>query len=318
MTNYILSTRNFRNEFIEKMKITAPDYQFIVANELPDQFDWQRVVITIGWSNDWTPYLLEQPSHLKWVQSISAGVDYLPLASFAKKGILLSNSSGIHAQAITDHLLAIIFMEARGIFQAINQQQQQLWDPQTPNYQYLSDKRVLIVGTGKIGQKLAEALEFFGSSPVGINTSGHPAPHFSQTFALAQLLEQTTLADTIINILPLTDETTHLYDQHFFDAMKKTATFINVGRGASVATEDLTLALQKKKLAFAALDVFEEEPLPADHLLWRLDNCLITPHISGKTPHFQQAFMTIFLANLKKYIKESTLQTNQVNLRKGY
>ncbi len=118
MKKIILATRNFRDTYVEQME---KDYQFLVYSK--DQaIDWSQVEITIGWKPAWNEHLLTEKTNLKWVQAISAGVDTLPLKEFAKYDILLSNGSGIHAESITDHLLALLFMENRGIFQAIQQQ----------------------------------------------------------------------------------------------------------------------------------------------------------------------------------------------------
>lgn len=100
--------------------------------------------------------------------------------------------------------------------------------------------------------------------------------------------------------------------------MKTTGTFINVGRGSSVDTEDLYAALKNKDINFAAIDVFEEEPLPSDNELWSLKNILITPHISGYTPHFQKKFMEIFLDDLSSFVNEGKLVENEVSLNSGY
>ncbi len=317
MTKYILSTRSFRDEFIRQMREISADYQLITKHELTENFDWEKVEITLGWSKDWNEKLLTPATSLKWVQSISAGVDTLPLAEFAKHRIRLSNASGIHAQSITDHLLAILFMRSRGIFEAIKHQQNNHWESPTV-ITNLQDLRILIVGTGKIGQRLAECLSFFNCKPIGINTNGRAIEYFAETYASVQLAHQAKQADVIINILPLTEDTHYLYDQDFFNVMKKSAAFINVGRGPSVDTDALYQALAQKKINFAALDVFEEEPLPADHLLWSLDNVLITSHISGYTPHFQKAFMPIFLDNFAAFCNQGTLARNTVNIQSGY
>uniref|UniRef100_UPI00403F6400 phosphoglycerate dehydrogenase n=1 Tax=Candidatus Enterococcus willemsii TaxID=1857215 RepID=UPI00403F6400 len=316
MTKYILSTRPFRNEFIRQAKEIAP-YEFVTATEIPTNFDWQSVEITIGWSKDWQDKLLIPTSSLKWVQSISAGVDTLPLELFAKHNVYLSNTSGLHATSITEHLLAILLMKTRGILDAIKNQEEHCW-AEVPTIQNLQDLRILIVGTGKIGQELAKSLTFFQTKPIGINTNGRKIEHFAETYALVDLAYQAQKADVIINILPLTEDTYHLYDHDFFKTMKTTATFINVGRGPSVDTTALYQALNNRQIGFAALDVFEEEPLPSEHPLWKLDNLLITPHFSGFTPHFQKAFMQIFLENLASFTTKGSLIKNVVNIRSGY
>lgn len=317
MSKYILSTRPFREEFIRQMREISTDYQFVTKDEIHDSFDWNNVEITIGWSKDWRDKLLIPSTSLKWVQAISAGVDTLPLKEFAQHHIQLSNASGLHAQSITDHVLAILFMQSRGIFEAIRSQQKQIWQSEL-TINNLQDLRILIVGTGKIGQQLAKCLAFLNCRPIGINTNGRAIEHFHETYSIVELAPQTQKADIIINILPLTEDTYHLYDDDFFATMKQSATFINVGRGASVNTTALYQALVNHSIHFAALDVFEEEPLAEDDPLWTLENILITPHISGYTPHFQKAFMRIFIENFKSFHTTGNLSKNTVNIQSGY
>ena len=317
MKQYILSTRPFRNEFIQQMTAIDTNYQFVTSDNLPTNFDWQQVLITIGWSNEWEKHLLTEHSSLQWVQSISAGVDTLPLEKFQQFGIKLTNARGIHAQSITDHLLAILFMRSRGIFDAIQNQRNHLWEKEVP-VQTIQDWRILIVGTGKIGQQLAKCLQFFGSETIGINTNGRQLEYFDETYPLIDLAYQSQKADIVINALPLTEDTYHLYDKTYFNLMKQSATFINIGRGPSVDTEAIYQALKDHTIAFAALDVFEEEPLNENHPLWAMENCLITPHLSGYTPHFQKAFMQIFLENLQSLTTKQTLSRNIVSLTSGY
>lgn len=319
MTTYILTKYPLHEELTKKIQRLNPTIKlFSNDNIKKQQIPWNKIEITIGWSQRWQQQLLAKSSALKWVQVGSAGIDHLPLKKFQQKKVLLSNGSGIHAQSISDHLLALLFMQTRGIFKSIQLQQQKSWAPSETPYAYLSDQTILIVGTGQIGQKLAAALNYFSCYPIGINTTGHPAEHFKETYPLTELSHLAAKADFIINILPLTVETNYIYDENFFKAMKKSASFYNVGRGDSVDTSALIRALQTKKIAFAALDVFEEEPLPSIHPLWSVDNLLITPHISGKTPHFQKAFSDIFLTNLKAYLKNQSLQKNAIDLSKGY
>ncbi|WP_368252377.1 NAD(P)-dependent oxidoreductase [Enterococcus sp. 2201sp1_2201st1_B8_2201SCRN_220225] len=314
MTNYILSQRDFRPDLLEKIKEIAPNYRFETD---ASKVDWQKVKITIGWQKDWQP-LLEKNQNLAWIQSLSAGVDTLPLDTFQKRGILLSNASGIHTRSITEHLLACLLMDVRDFPKAIYNQQKQIWDKSNLHYGYLNEQKIVIVGTGQIGQTLAYSLESLGAQAVGINTSGHSVNNFAKTASIDHLAREVADADYVINILPLTEKTYHLYNHDFFAVMNSKAAFLNVGRGASVETAALTEALQNGQIRQAYLDVLEEEPLASNHPLWTMENCFITPHIAGMTPHFQNAFMDIFLANLESFVKDGSLVKNQVKLSAGY
>ena len=128
-----------------------------MMKQLP--IDWSNVAITIGWKEEWAGKLLANAS-LEWVQAISAGVDTLPLAQFAQKNILLSNGSGIHAQSITDHLIAFIIHGIQRNFYRHQKQAERQWQPNGIPYSLLSDKEILIAGTGKIGQAFSKGLKF--------------------------------------------------------------------------------------------------------------------------------------------------------------
>lgn len=165
---------------------------------------------------------------------------------------------------------------------------------------------------------MAQQAATFGLECIGINTSGHPVEGFKETYPLEKLKEILPKATIVVNILPLTDQTKGLFDAKVFEAFDKEALFINVGRGPSVKTSDLIAALDDGQLAFAALDVFEEEPLAKDSPLWEREDVLITSHIAGQTPHFQTKFMDIFLTNLKSYVDKTELEVNEIDLNEGY
>ncbi|MFV0559137.1 MAG: phosphoglycerate dehydrogenase [Enterococcus sp.] len=310
----IFSTRPFRDEFIQKIYQIAPDYEFRTT---ATSDDFSQIEISIGWQSDIQDRLLATDS-LRWVQALSAGVDYLPLDSFSQQKILLTNGSGIHAQSITQHVLGTVIAYYRGLFQSLQNQQQKLWAQDEIFYQEYSEKTMLIVGTGQIGKELAQTVRALGIHTIGINTTGHFVEGFDATFSLEELPSTLEKADIVVNILPLTQATHHLFNLQLFSHFKSDALFINVGRGASVNTADLMTALSKNYFAFAALDVLEEEPLPQEHPLWDFDNVLITPHIAGLTPGFQQKFMAIFLPNLEAFVNDQEFPINHVDLSSGY
>lgn len=311
----IYSNFEFREEFIQKIKEIAPEYSY--KRSLSED-EYQDVTISIGWDKKLADTLLAE-SQLKWVQSISAGVDYMPLKQYHDKKILLSNSSGVHATAISEHIIGVILAYYRGLIPSVTAQQEKSWlSHQNLFYDQLAGKKLLVVGTGKIGKHLATTIKSLGVEIYGINTGGHSEPEFRETYSVKNLHKIVEEMDIVVNILPLTQSTKGIYDLEFFEAMKETAMFINVGRGPSVNEKDIYQALDQKIIAFAALDVFEKEPLAQDSPLWQLDNVLITPHISGMSAHFQAKFMKIFLPNLKAFVENETLEINQVNLDKGY
>lgn len=310
----IFLQREFRDEFIEKIQTLAPDYQ--IKTELTED-DLPSVEISVGWPKKFSEQLLSS-DQLKWVQSISAGVDYLPLNDFSKREVLLSNGSGIHALSISEHIIGVLLGYYRGLNESVKKQEQKVWAQESIHYDQLSEKNLLVVGTGHIGQQLSKSIHSLGVNVYGINTTGHPAEGFVETYSIKNMAKIVPEMDIVVGILPGTHETYHIFNSDIFGKMKKTGIFINVGRGDTVHTKELISALEEKQFAFAALDVFEEEPLPENNPLWTFDNVLITPHISGMTVDFQNKFMKIFLANLKSYLSDGELSVNQVKLTRGY
>lgn len=310
---------SFTDTHIQEIKEAAPHYLVIASKVELAQINQDTIQIMLGWDKILGSELLESPtSQLKWVQSISAGVDSYDLVNFQKKGILLSNGSGIHSISIAEHVLGVLLTETRGIRKSIQQQQVHSWNQNSISYQQLSGQKMLIVGTGQIGQQLAHFAQGLGLQTYGINTTGHATTGFIECYSQEKLSRIVKEMDIIVNILPLTEYTYHLYDSDLFNAMKKGAIFVNVGRGPSVKTEDLIAALLTEQIKFAALDVFEEEPLPENSPLWKMDNVLITPHISGATPKFKTKLLAIFLPNLKSFIETGTLVKNEISFDKGY
>ena len=310
----IFLQREFREEFSDKIQAIAPDYQ--VKTELTED-ELPAVEISVGWSKKFSEQLLAS-DQLKWVQSIPAGVDYLPLNDFFDRDILLSNGSGIHALSISEHIIGVLLGYYRGLHQSVKMQEQKIWGQDAIHYDQLAGKNLLVVGTGHIGQQLSKSIRSLGVNTYGINTTGHPVEGFTETYSIKNLSKIVSEMDIVVGILPGTHETYHIFNSDIFEKMKKSAIFINVGRGDTVHTKELITALEKKHIAFAALDVFEEEPLPKESPLWDFENILITPHISGLTVDFQNKFMKIFLANLKNYVANKELSVNQVELKRGY
>lgn len=315
---YIVQELNTEHQ--ETLQQIAPDYTFRNAENPPTKEELPFVEIMLGWHPVTGKEILAfDHSALKWVQANSAGVDYLDLAKLQEKGILLSNMSGIHAIPIAESVLGMLLARFRGIQTSIQAQEKKHWLPHTEvPYDELHGKKMLVIGAGKIGQRLALVSEGLGMAVAGVNRSGRQLEHFSAVYKQSELFDYLSDFDIIVNILPLTKETNHFYNDAFFEKVKPGASFINVGRGPSVDTAALIRALEKGRLAFAGLDVFEEEPLTEESPLWQMENVLITPHISGLVRHFQKNMMTIYNDNLKSYVATASLARNQVDLTTGY
>lgn len=315
----LVSLISFTETEQQRIQDIAPHYTITTgkAKEL-DPSLLREAEILVGWPKRNPDELLHPDSKLKWVQTWSAGVDYLPQDLFKERNILLTNTSGIHAIPISEMILGMMLSISRNLKRAAVHQSRGKWDANEDNMSELHGKTIVIVGVGEIGKATAKLAEAFGMNVIGVRRSGKEVPHVSKMVSMEGLEEVLAEGDYVVNILPLTDDTRHLFNEQAFAAMKKEACFINVGRGATVDTSALLKALQEKQIASAALDVFEEEPLPSDHPLWSMDNVLITPHIAGSTPYYKERAFEIFIENLKAYVKNETLPRNLVDYSRSY
>ncbi|MDR1567264.1 MAG: hydroxyacid dehydrogenase [Streptococcaceae bacterium] len=300
---------------IEKIKKVAPDYQVIVK---PDTVDLRKVEIIIDMGEVSNQILQLSDNKLKWIQSLSAGVNYFDLPAIAAQNIYLTNTRGMHSVTISEHVILSIMFYNHQFTAAQSLQRSKKWDTKLFAPKTLEGERVLIFGTGAIGSELARQLNNHGAIPIGVNTAGTPVTHFTKTIPIKNYQEVLPTVDTVVNILPLTKATHHFYDLNFFRQLKVGTKFINVGRGASVITEDLIQALDEGIISFAALDVFEEEPLPVASSLWERANVQITPHMAGNLPNFHQRVLDYFLPNLAHYLSAGAPKFNRVDLKKGY
>lgn len=313
----VLMAQATKPEQRQQLQEQYPGWQFKDADAITPA-DYDEVEVLYGNHPLLKTLLARSTNQLKFVQVISAGVDYLPLKDLQAAGVLVANTSGIHADAISESVLAAMLTVVRGYHAAwLNQQGQHAWQlPMTTST--LTGQRLLIYGTGQIGQSLAAKASALGMHVIGVNTTGHPAEHFHETVAFTATEPVLATADFIVNALPLTPTTHHLFNATLFAQTKQAPMLINIGRGPAVDTTDLMAALDHHQLSMAALDVTEPEPLPADHPLWQRDDVLITPHISGQIAHFRATVFPIFAANFAQFIKDGTLARNQVDLDRGY
>ena len=306
-------------EQLQRVKDLAPNYEVIDGfSDSTLNFPAADIEIVYGWSSAKSDFLLEnKDSHLKWIQAKSAGVDTMNLSLLNEKNIILTNASGIHGVPIAESVFGMLLADTRGIKKAINQQTNKVWS-QTESLVELKGKTMMIIGMGQVGKEVARLAQAFGLNVIGVNRSGNPVTEVSEIIKQDQIPKHLKRADFVVNILPLTSETTNYYDDSFFTSMKKGAGFINVGRGPSVDTDALIRQIKNGQIGFAGLDVFKEEPLAKDSPLWDLPEVLITPHISGVAEHFKKRLFAIFEENLTAYVAGEELPRNVIDYKHNY
>lgn len=316
MTKTILCYYALSDEQEKEIKKIASDYKIVSSLEEADTLS--DIEVIYGWDKEEGPqFIQDDSSQLKWLQLDSAGVDYLDLKKMEEKGIVLTNASGIHAHPIAESVIGMLLSYTRGIRHSIKMQDKAEWNTDVQMTD-LTDKTMLIVGTGQIGKQTGKFAKAFDMKTIGVNRSGRDVDYMDEQVTQENLTDALPKADVIVNILPSTDETKDLFDYALFEKMKSHAVFINVGRGTTVVTDDLLKALDDKQIAFAALDVVHEEPLPSDHPIYKREDVLLTPHISGDFDSYAERLYPIFKENLEAFVAGEDLPRNVVDYESGY
>lgn len=277
--------------------------------------------IVVGWSSLVKDLCLNEGTSLKWVQGTMAGVDNLPLELLAKRGVTLTNARGVHPKQLSESIFAAMLALARNIPTAVKAQEQCKWE-HDKLFDMPSDeihgKTLGILGVGAIGEEVAKIARGFSMYSIGMRRSEGIVPYINDIYTQDRLHEMLGRCDYVVNLLPLTEDTKGIIDEDAFNAMRDGARYFAFGRGETTSTPAMIKALESGKLAAAGLDVFSEEPLPADSPLWKMENVLIMPHYAGTSPYYMDRLMEIFLANLKSYVAGDPIEVSKVNLGLGY
>jgi phosphoglycerate dehydrogenase-like enzyme len=266
--------------------------------------------------------LIDGARQLRWIQSLAAGVENcMAIRSLHDRNLLVTNMRGVDSAAIAEHAIALALALAHGLDVYASDTSRAVWSRQhaaiTP-MRVLAGKTMLVVGLGGIGTEVASKAHGLGMNVIATRASGEGKPDFvSQVGTPDDLMRFAREADVIVSAVPLTAQTTGMYDAKFFAVVKPTALFINVARGASVVTADLAAALSAGRLAGAGLDVVDPEPLPADSPLWRVPHLIVSPHTSGRSDLPGDARWVIARENLRRYVAGDRM-LSVVDISRGY
>ncbi len=258
--------------------------------------------------------------NLLWLQHSAHGVDDCITPETAKKDFVLTNAQHTSGPPISEHVIAMMMMMSRGLIQLHSAQIDQNWLRRAAGIPIIEikGKTMLIVGLGGIGTEVAYRANALGIRVLATRNSSREGPDFVEYVGLSnEVYDLAKQADFVINTLPLTDDTRGMFDNRFFNAVKKGAYYISVGRGETTVSDDLIAALKDGRLTAAGLDVTDPEPLPADHELWTLPNIIITPHIAAMTDQGRWRRWLVVRENLRRYINGDKL-FNVVDKELGY
>ncbi len=297
---------------------TPGDYEYIFCEGEILKKDLETADIIIG-----QPSIsqMKEAKNLKWIQCTFAGVDYYLKDPNMPKHLLLTNSTGAFGTSISEYLLTMTLSLYKKMNLYRDQQKNGIWKD-LGGEKSLSGKTVLIVGAGDIGCSFAKLLSIFSVHTIGIRRKMRELPpYFEKMYTMEKLDMLLETADVVALSLPSTKETKGLMDERRLRLMKKDAVLLNVGRGDAIVTDDLVAVLQEGHLLGAGLDVVDPEPLPKDHPLWKMENVILTPHISGVSinhlPETYQKILAICTQNLVRYANGEPLK-NTIDLETGY
>ena len=303
----------------QQLRSGFPSVRFVFSDvhDLPEGFEDADVLILWGISSE----NLARMQRLKWVQTVSAGVDRIDFAQLKARGIPLTNSSGIHANNISEHILALMLAFARKLPLLVREQEQHRWSSEVGRISSfeLTGQTMLVVGLGKIGEQLAIRTKGMQMRVLGTRrrVEIERASAADEVFALSELTERISEADHVAITLPLTHDTEGMFTAELIGRMKPGAYLYNIGRGSIIDQDALIAALQTGRLGGAGLDVTTPEPLPGDSPLWDLPNVIITPHTSGSSPKLMERAVALWIDNLNRFLAGDPLR-NVVDLDAGY
>ncbi|QDV07230.1 Glycerate dehydrogenase [Planctomycetes bacterium Poly30] len=269
-----------------------------------------------------SPEFLTAAEQLVWVQSPSAGVAWLlERHGIRERGeIVLTNMQGIHGPAIAEHVFGMLLTLTRDIGYHQHPDRRGAWEREGSGREVvaLSGRTMLVVGLGGIGSEVARRAHGFDMTVLATRRSRKERPAFVDRVGTAEDLEvMLPLADVVVLCVPLTEETEGMIDARTLGLMKPGAYLVNIARGAVVDTDALVGALESGRLAGACLDVTDPEPLPPGHVLWSLDNVVITPHVASRATLTNERRATLLEENLRRFGAGEPL-LNVVDKAAGY
>jgi phosphoglycerate dehydrogenase-like enzyme len=300
-----------------------PPETSIAVGTTPEAFERAAeeatVIFSWGFSRDLLRKVVTMSPRIRWVHTRSAGLDTLLSPELVESPAVLTNGSGVFSQSLGEWVVAAMLYFAKDLGRLVRSRMAGKWDPF--DVVEISGKTVGIVGYGDIGRAVATRARALGMRVLGVTRRGpllyHVNPLVDQIFGPQDRIRMIEQSDYVVVTAPLTAETRGMIGDAEFAAMKSEAVILNVGRGPVINEAAMIRALSEKRIKGAALDVFDQEPLPEGHPLYQLENVLLSPHCADHTPDWLEAAMRFFLDNFQRYKKGEPL-LNVVDKQLGY
>lgn len=310
-----LITYDFGKQKMKELQEIGYDITYVDEKEVVYKPELSDIEVLIGY-DPFKTLDITKMKKLKWIQLFSAGLDQLPMDYVKGAGILVSSNRGGYSVPIGEWIVLKILEMLKNSVKFYENQKNKIWK-YDKNLLELYGKTVGFIGTGTIAQNAAKRLQGFDVNILGMNTTGNDVQYFDKCYSTEDMDQMLALSDIIVVTIPYTDATYHMINKEKFSKMKNGVYFVNVARGTIVDENELIGALKSGKIAGAALDVLEVEPLKKDSPLWDMDNVIITPHNSWISEKKDFRRFELIKGNMKNYIQGVKLK-NEINLNRGY
>lgn len=303
---------------IEKMKMIEDlGYEVILRDESKVVFEENfRDVDVLVCYNPFSTLDIIQMENLKWIQLSSIGIDQIPKDVVFSKNIIVTNNKGGYSIPMGEWIVLKILEMIKNSREFYERQKAKIWKMDTSLLE-LYNKTIGFIGTGTIAIEAAKRLKGFDVKILGVNTNGRDVEYFDKCYSMDNIREMISSCDVVVVSIPYTKETHYLLDGSLMDCMKDGAYLVNISRGSVINTNYLIEKIKEGKIKKAALDVFEEEPLPKDSPLWEMEEILLTPHNSWISEKRNQRRFELIYYNMKRYVENREL-INVVDILKGY
>ena len=299
--------------FVERLRTEFPQTEITYSAQKRDDAEALRGAdVLIGWSL--SPEQLRAARSLRWIYSITAAVDQFLYPELISSDVALTNAGRVHGPVVAEHAIAMLLALARKLPAAVRYQQRRKWAMEAiwkeqPRPREIRGATLVVVGLGSIGAEFASMASALKMNVIGVRE--HPergASGAHEVVGYNALDSAIARGDFVVLAAPLKERTRHFIDARRLQLFKPSAFLINVSRGALVDEAALVKALRERRIAGAALDVFEEEPLSRWSPLWKMPQVLITPHTAFLTENVWQRHYEVFAANLKRYLAGEPLE----------
>jgi phosphoglycerate dehydrogenase-like enzyme len=300
-----------RMQYHDRIKARFPELTVNVVehhSKVDPYIDSADILMTFG--PMMSERVLEKASNLKWIQALGTGVDGIADRASLGKDVIVTNLHGVHGPPVSEAAFMSMLALSRQLPRSVRNQAAHLWDRFPARL--LKDKTVGIYGIGVIAEELAPKCKAFGMKVVGISSAKRDVAGFDRVYARDELGVAVRGLDYLVLLTPLSSATKNSIDASVLAAMKPSAYLINLARGGVVDEAALIDSLRNKRIAGAALDVFSQEPLPADHPFWDMENVIVTTHQGGFCDVYVDFAMPVIEHNLRKFLAGDT--TGMTNL----